>query len=211
MNIIKYLLLLALSSIPFCANAGVYEDMLHAIRNNDESTVASLLQRGVDVDTVSEEGESLLMLAVKEGKHNIINRIVAAKPKVNVRNAFGETALMLAALKGDAQTVGVLLEKGAMLNHSGWTPLMYAALNNRMDVARVLIARGAEVNAAADNGTTPLMMAAREGHLQMVLLLLEHNANVNHHTQFGYSALSVAKDRKMHEVVNLLIKAGAEE
>jgi ankyrin repeat protein len=210
MNIIKYFLLFILSGVPAFAAAGVYEDMLHAIQNDDESTVASLLQRGVDVDTVSPEGESLLMLAVKAGKPNVINRIVAAKPRINVHSAFGETALMLAALKGNTETVKLLLEKGASINHPGWTPLMYSALNNRLDIARLLIGRGAQVNSTADNGTTALMMAAREGHLQMVLLLLEHNADVNHRTQFGYTALSVAQDRNMHEVAKMLIKAGAE-
>ncbi len=191
--------------------AGVYEDMIHAVKMDDERTVAELLKRGVDVDMVSPEGEPLLNLAIKEGKPGMIKTLLAARPKVNARNAYGESAVMLAALRGQTETVRWLLGQGAQINHSGWTPLMYAAVNNHLEIARMLIERGADVNATAENGSTPLMMAAREGHQQMVLLLLDHGADVNHRTKFGYSALEVARDRGMREVTDILIKAGAEQ
>lgn len=193
------------------ASAGVYEDMIHAVKTDDERTVAELLKRSVDVDMVSPEGDPLLILAIKEGKLGMIKTLLAARPKVDARNAYGETAVMLAALRGQTEVVRWLLDHGAQLNHLGWTPLMYAAINNRLDIARILIGRGADVNAVAENGTTPLMMAAREGHQQMVHLLLEHGADVNHKTKFGYSALELARDRGMHEVTDILIKAGAEQ
>ena len=63
---IRNIIVLVLAFAPACAAAGVYEDMMHAIKVDDNQEVASLLGRGVDVDTVSPEGESLLMLAVRE-------------------------------------------------------------------------------------------------------------------------------------------------
>ncbi|MGZ5140595.1 MAG: ankyrin repeat domain-containing protein, partial [Burkholderiales bacterium] len=154
------------------AAASTYDDMLHAIEIDDQRTVAGLLKRGVDVDSVNPKGESLLMLAVRSGKPSVVKTILAAKPKINARNAYGETALMLAAISGRTELVRILLESGAEVNHSGWTPLMYAATNNHVDIARLLLTRGAQVNATAQNGTSALMMAARGGHLPMVLLLL---------------------------------------
>src|SRR3970282_2685795 len=101
---------------------------------------------------------------------NLARPLLAAKPRVDARNAYGETALMLAALRGHADIVEMLLAHGAEVNQSGWTPLMYAAANSHLDIARKLISRGAKVDAAAENGTTALMMAAREGHLPLGLL-----------------------------------------
>jgi ankyrin repeat protein len=42
--------------------------MIQAIGLDDERTVASLLKRGVDVDTVAPDGSTLLMVAAKAGK-----------------------------------------------------------------------------------------------------------------------------------------------
>src|SRR5574338_1390000 len=99
--------------------AGVYEDMIHAIKNGKEQEVAALLKRGVDPDTATPEGETLLMLAIKEGKLSLVQTVVAAKPRINARNAHGETALMLAALRGDFDVVRLLLERGAEGNQPG--------------------------------------------------------------------------------------------
>ena len=191
--------------------AGVYEDMLHAIRTDDQWTVSDLLKRGMDVDTVSPEGETLLMLAAREGKPSVVKVILGAKPKIQARNPRGESALMLATIMGHTEAVKLLLDQGAPVNQSGWTPLIYAAARDRLDIARMLIGKGANVNAAADNGTTALMMAAREGYLQMVLLLLEHGADGKHLSPHGHSALGLAVSRGHKEVEALLRKAGVEE
>lgn len=211
MNNIK--IVIAGCTLLFAASvwAGAFEDLMHAVKVDDERTVADLLRRGIDADSVSPEGDPLLVLAVKEGRPSMVRTVLNARPKVNARNAYGETALMLAALRGQTEIARLLLDRGAEVNHPGWTPLMYSAVNNRVDIARILIGRGADLNAEADNGSTALMMAAREGHVPLVLLLLEHGADVNHKTKFGYSALEVARDRGMREVANILIKAGAEQ
>ena len=72
------------------AQAGAYEDMLHAIRTDDHWTVTDLLKRGVDADSVSPEGETLLMLAAREGKPSVIKAILAGKPRIQARNPRGE-------------------------------------------------------------------------------------------------------------------------
>lgn len=191
--------------------AGAYEDMLHAIRTDDQATVVELIKRGMDVDTVSPEGETLLMLAAREGKPSVIKAILAGKPRVQARNPRGESALMLAAIMGHTEAVKLLLDANAPVNQSGWTPLIYAAARDRVDISRLLIGKGANVNAAADNGTTALMMAAREGYLQTLLLLLEHGADAKYVSPHGHSAMSLAKERGHKEVEALLRKAGVDE
>ncbi|MDB5865354.1 MAG: ankyrin repeat protein, partial [Betaproteobacteria bacterium] len=120
--------------------AGIYDDMLHAIEIDDQRTVAELLKRGVDVDTVNPKGDTLLMIAARSGKPAVIRTILAGKPKLNARNASGETALMLAAINGRMDVVKMLLDTGADVNQAGWTALMYAAVNGHSDIARLLLA-----------------------------------------------------------------------
>jgi ankyrin repeat protein len=203
------IILLAGLLVTETVRAGAYEDMLHAIHMDDEKSIAELLRRGMDVDTVSPKGETLLMLAVREGKPNVVKTILAAHPRLHRRNLLGESALMLAAILGHTEIVKLLLDAGAPVNQPGWTPLIYAAARNRVDIGRMLIARGADVNAAADNGTTALMMAAREGHLQMLLMLLEHGADAKYIAPSGHSALSLAEDRGYRDIAAVLRRAGA--
>ena len=144
--------------------SGAYEDMIRAIGMDDQRSVASLLKRGVDVDSVvAPDGDTLLILAAKEGKAGLVKLLLGARPKVNARNRHGETALMFASFHGHADVVKQLLGQGAEVNQSGWTPLMYSTVHNRTDIARVLLGKGAQVNAQTDTGITALMMAAREG------------------------------------------------
>lgn len=192
------------------ARAGIYEDMMQAIAIDDRATVEALLRKGLDVDTVSPQGESLLMLAVREGKPEVVRTILAHRPRVNARNGLGESALMLAAIRGRMELVQLLLENGSAVEHPGWTPLIYAAAGNQTDIARLLIDRGANVNTAAANGTTPLMMAAREGHLPLVLLLMEKGADINARSPSGWTALGAALSRDRKDIAEVLTRAGAE-
>ena len=209
----KRLLLRAAAVLCLCAPtlaaAGSYEDMLRAIEIDDERSVITLLKRGVDADMVTPKGDSILMVAARAAKPGVVKAILAARPKVNGRNASGETALMLASINGRLDVVRMLLDSGADPNLPGWTPLIYAAVNNHVEVARLLLSRGAQVNATAENGMTALMMAAREGQLPMVLLLLEHGADVNYTSQSGSNALSVALEKGRQDVANALARAGA--
>lgn len=210
-NLILSMLLAGLWTFSSAVQAGAYEDMLHAIHMDDERTMVQLLQRGMDVDTVNPKGETLLMLAAREGKPNMVKTLLTARPRLQTRNPLGESALMLATILGHTEVAKLLLDAGAPVNQSGWTPLIYAAARNRIDIGRLLIAKAANVNAAADNGTTALMMAAREGQLQMLLLLLEHGADARYVSPYGHSALSLAKDRGHGEIEAVLRKAGVEE
>ena len=190
--------------------AGANEDMLYAIQVDDQSTIADLLRRGMDVDTVNPQGNSLLMLAAREGKPSVVKTILAAKPRIQARNPLGESALMLASIEGHTEVVKLLLDAGAPVNHDGWTPLTYAASRDRIVVAKLLIGKGANINAAADSGTTALMMAAREGYLQMLLLLLEHGGDAKYVSPHGHSALSLAINRGNKDIESMLRKAGVE-
>jgi ankyrin repeat protein len=81
----------------------------------------------------------------------------------------GNTALHYAAREGHHETVRVLLDSGAQINHvSGGdrtSPLLGATLNGHFDLSMELLERGADPNLASVPGATPLYIAI---HLQWV-------------------------------------------
>ena len=161
-----------------CANAGVYEDFFVAVNRDDGDTVRSLMQRGLDPNSRSPEGQTALHLAMRDQSPRVAQALWAsAELDVNALNASGETPLMMAALRGDLAWAQRLIERGAKIHKEGWSPLHYAATGPEPKIVALLLDRGAPVDAPSPNGNTPLMMAARYGEEGSVDLLLVRGAD----------------------------------
>ena len=176
------------------ANAGSFDDFFIAIRNDNTSTLGDLLQRGFDPNTADERGQPGLTLAMQEQSLRAA-KLLLGQPglKIDALNQAGESALMMAALKGEVVGAKMLLARGAKVNQSGWSPLHYAATGPEPELVRLLLEHGAQVDAAAPNGTTPLMMAAQYGSEDTVKLLLERGADPNRRNQRELRAADFAK------------------
>lgn len=191
---LRKILYLLVAAVTFGANAGSFEDFFIAIRNDNLSILGDLLRRGFDPNTANESGQPGLTIAMQE--HSLrAAKMLLAQPglKIDALNAAGESALMMAALKGDTEGVKLLLERGAKVNQPGWSALHYAASGPEPEIVGTLLERGAEVDAVSPNGTTPLMMAAQYGSEDSVKLLLERGADPNRRNQKNLDAADFAK------------------
>ena len=160
------------------ANAGAYEDFFLATSRDDGDTIRSLIQRGMDPNARSPEGQTALHLALR-GESPRVAEALWASPTLDVDavNADGETPLMMAALKGNLAWAKRLIDRGAKIHRDGWSPLHYAATGNEPKIVALLLDRGAPVDALSPNKSTPLMMAARYGAEANVDLLLARGAS----------------------------------
>ncbi|MGL1833442.1 ankyrin repeat domain-containing protein [Rhodocyclaceae bacterium SMB388] len=170
------------------AQANSYENSLSSARLGDTRQLVDLLNRGIDPNTIDEQGNSLLILAAGGGHAATVNAILEYRPNVSHRNLAGDSALMLAALRGHDEIVDRLLAADAELNHDGWTPLVYAAFEGRLAMVEKFLQRGADVNALAPNGSNALMFAARNGHIDVVRRLLQTDVNVHQQNDRGFNA-----------------------
>jgi ankyrin repeat protein len=161
------------------AHADPAADLLKAAQLDDVATVRQLLAAKVDPNAAEpQRGEPALVLAVREDAMRAMDALLehpATRVDAPARN--GNTALMMAAFKGNVGAVQKLLAKGAKVNRQGWTPLHYAAAGGHGEIVRLLLERGAEIDAVAVLGVTPLIMAAREGKHDAIVVLLEKGAN----------------------------------
>lgn len=193
MNYFKYIVLSTVITVVFSSHAGSFEDFFAFLRNDNASGVSGLLERGFDPNTKDEKGQPGLTIAMQESSLKAA-RALLARPgtDVNALNTVGESALMMAALKGNIDGATLLLERGAQVNKSGWTPLHYAATGPEPALVRLLIDRGADLNAGSPNGTTPLMMAAQYGSEDSVKLLLERGADPKRRNDLKLSVVDFA-------------------
>lgn len=177
------------------ARAGSYEDYFRAVAVDNDRTVGQLLQRGFDPNTPDESGQVGLYLALREGSLRVAEVLLKHPDlKVDAVNAADETALMMAALRGNLAWTQRLLERGAQLNRKGWTPLHYAATGPEPQVVSFLLDRGADIEARSPNGTTPLMMAARYGAFDAAERLLARGADPRARNDLGLSAADFARE-----------------
>lgn len=169
-------------------------DFFRAVGVDDARTVRQLLEQGFDPNTPSEKGQLPLYLALREDAQKVAALLLAHPGlRVDEANAAGETALMMAALRGQVAWIERLLDRGASLERPGWTPLHYAASGPQVRAVELLLQRGARVDAPSPNGSTALMLAARYGPEATVDLLLARGADAARRNALGLSAADFAQ------------------
>lgn len=185
--------------------AGSYDDFFKAVQFDNPRELIQLLSRGFDPNTVDQNGTPAIVRALQEQSFKVA-QVLASQPQtqVDARNSLDETALMLAALRGQASLVEQLVARGAAVNKDGWTPLHYAVTSGHLQIAAFLLGAGARVNAASPNGTTPLMMAAMYGNDACVRLLLESGADLTARNAQHLSARDFAMRAGRDDVLRVL-------
>lgn len=193
------------------AHAGAYEDFFKAIELDNGAAVADLLRRGFDPNARDPKGQPALIVALRGDSRKAAAALIAAKGlKVEERNAKDESALMLAALRGNLSAARALIRLDADVNKTGWTPLHYAASGTTQDAAAMvalLLEESAYIDAASPNGTTPLMMAVRYGTGDVALLLIEEGADPTLKNDLGLTAIDFARQADRADMVDLVAQA----
>jgi ankyrin repeat protein len=154
--------------------------------------------------------EAELLEAVRLGDRGAVDALLQKGAAPNAKLPDGTSALMEATVAGDTGMLRALLDRGAEVNtknQAGATALIWAA--GDLDKTRLLLQRGADVSASSDSGRTALMIAAGGGHAtEIAQLLIEKGADARF-TSNGYTVLMEAAEQGDRELVDLLLKHGA--
>ena len=202
-----FLFLLAML-LPVLASAGAFEDMEEALIRGDSAAAINLIKRGMDLNTVDRQGNTLLIQSVQRDSPELFEYLMQRRARVNTRNKNGETAVSIAAYLGRAQYVQRLVEAGAELNSFGWPPITYAAYNGHAAIVEYLIRHGADVDGKTENGSTALFFASRFGHTDIVQLLLKNGADPTIVNENDETAVDWALKGKNTDIEGILRKAG---
>ncbi len=194
--------------LPLAVFAGALDDLEEALIRNDPELAINLIKRGIDVNTVDKQGDSLLTQTVKRDMPQLFDYLLQRRARLNARNRNGETALSIAAYLGREQYVQRLVEAGAEINFFGWPPLSYAAYNGHTKIVDYLIGRGADVDGKTENGSTALFFAARFGHIDTVKALLKNGADPTVINENDETAVDWALKGKNTDIEDILRKAG---
>jgi|GEM_PF-1219071 len=209
------------------ADAG--DDLMQSIYKNNIKGVQSALNKGLDVNKISDKGGNTpIMAASYKGNVAIMNLLIEKGAKIDEPSDFyKQTPLMSAAESGNIEAVKLLLDKGANIRNTSIenkTVLMFAAMGGNPGTVRFIAEKGINVNAQDKGGWTALMHAAENNKTEAVkeLISLKADLNLRSSSTFsrsckeysanfypGYTALSIARVTGRKQVAEILEKAGA--
>mmetsp|Transcript_51125 Transcript_51125/g.95778 ORF Transcript_51125/g.95778 Transcript_51125/m.95778 type:complete len:334 (-) Transcript_51125:190-1191(-) len=170
--------------------------------------------------------------AAEQGNVAAVRSFLRTEPETLEKELGFKTSLMLAADKGHAEVVKLLLAAGAKLEaRHRWqrrlggddkTSLQLATDKGHLEVVKLLLAAGASSSTRDHQGFTPLHQAAIRGHVVVAELLLASGAGVNERQSLPLG--SGVNERKTHvettplwlaarfgheAMIELLLSAGA--
>ena len=154
-----------------------------------------------------------------KGYADILSFALQAAPKLfgpNLANTEHKGALPLiaASLEGQAETVRVLLDHGAMvdaMDKTEQTALIAASVKGHTEVIKVLLSYGASVDLKGKSDEkSALNAASTNGKVESVKVLLDHGAEVDSEDINGWPPLFVATEYQHTQVVEVLLEGGAD-
>ncbi|KAK4476064.1 hypothetical protein MN116_001291 [Schistosoma mekongi] len=154
----------------------VIQRFLRAARAGNLDKLLESLNEVTDINVSNNNGLNALHLACKEGRTEVVRKLLSRGASVHLTTKKGNSALHIASLGG------------------------------HLEIVKLLIGHGADINARSQNGFTPLYMSAQENHAEIVQLLLDKSANQALSTKDGFTPLTVALQQGHDRVVNLLLE-----
>ncbi|HMF16934.1 MAG TPA: ankyrin repeat domain-containing protein, partial [Gemmataceae bacterium] len=144
-----------------------------ASRGGDLDTIRFLIDYGADIGARTKSGYTALYGAASWPDNAAMVSLLldhSADPKTKVRisglAADIFTPVMVAAMRGDAEALKPLLDRGADVNVQGGdfgrTALLMATTSGREDVIKLLLDKGADPSAKDQLGNTPLRWAKKQ-------------------------------------------------
>ncbi|XP_055954650.1 serine/threonine-protein phosphatase 6 regulatory ankyrin repeat subunit B-like [Patella vulgata] len=177
-------------------------------------TAQILIEHGIDVNTLDENGDNPLVLACKKDRFELVTLLTSTDCDKNHQNLKGETVLhkvsrYTASNQNKKKIIKTLLENGMNVNLSdvdGLTALSIAVGNRERSITEELLKAGADVNHCDNRGTTPMMIAVNNTHNVMVDVLLKAGADLKPRDELGRNAIFLATLLNASLELDILLK-----
>ncbi|MCU0461700.1 MAG: ankyrin repeat domain-containing protein [Bacteroidales bacterium] len=203
--------------------------LIYAVTNKKLKAVNMLLSYSADPNKKTSNGETPLILILKEfiSLEELVYSAVTASLESNCleiaeslirygadidfQDYHGAAALHYASIYGSFRFTDLLLYYRADIDRKafdGTTPLMAAVWAGHANVADLLVQNGANMEARDDEGFTPLLIAAQNGDTLLLNYFRTKGVDIYETEPNRWDALSLAIKYDHREAAELLIKAG---
>ncbi|XP_062576109.1 putative ankyrin repeat protein RF_0381 [Saccostrea cucullata] len=171
--------------------------------------VSFLIEKGMDINTLSNNGKNILHLACLNGKLEVCEYLVENYPHLlDIKDKSSNTVLHAAASGGNVQIVKLLIDKKKdiyTLQKDGETILHQCCYYGEMEMYEYLVNHFSELIKIRDNkGWTVLHSACSVGSVDIVSFLLDKRLDINALSNVGESILHIACLNGEHDVCRYL-------
>jgi len=196
-------------------------DLFSKVTGGDIQAVKELIASGADINQLSENGNTPLIVACLYKQTEIAKYLINSGADVNVIAKDGNTALLISA-SYSKELIELLLSKNADItvrteDAGVFTNCITGILAGRIPVgmAEMLLCEGADIDeecfADYAYGYTPLMMAANWDNEELIRFLIRNGANVNVRARDGHTPLTRAEKNGNPDIIKILKDNGAEK
>lgn len=170
-------------------------------------------------ESASMSVEDRLIQAAERRDSLTIEKLILEGANLDVQDASGRTAAMIATYNNDLASAKALIEAGAdvnLLDHMRNSPFLYAGAEGYLDILKLTIAAGADPSITNRFGGTALIPASEHGYVDVVKeLLTQTKVEVNHVNNLGWTALLEAiilndGNARQQQTIQLLIEHEAD-
>lgn len=199
---------------------------MFALQNQQFEIVDYLIEMGPEfklthekwislISVFNSDGSTLLTKACSTGYQHIARLIIQQTNDFNKRDQNGWSPITSACYGGHKTIVQHLLDNGVYLNEvdgNMQTPFLVALERNQVHIITFLICMGLDLNVLNeidDNGCTPLINTCHRNQLPIVEILISKGVDANAVGSNNKTALEIAWEEKHWQIVNLLLKNGA--
>lgn len=186
--------------------------LFEAINRGDVEVVKALIKGGADIEIKNKDGETPLLLAVKENKYDIAKFLINNGSDVSFVRKDGRSMLIEAVDEKDLRLTELLLKKGVAIDYKSRQnpPALFEAIDKgKIEIVKILLKEGADIEMKDKKERTALMYALDEGESEIAQLLIKADADVNAQTKDGWTVLMEASVQKYPDIVKMLINRGA--
>jgi len=184
--------------------------LICAALNGQNDVACNLLRHGADVDARDSSSATPLHAAVINNHLGVAKSLLECGSDANPQNKYGSTPMSLAACNGNLPMLDLLLRRGAQvekIEERGLSPLEMASRGGHTAAVQWLLMRGADVNS---KNACPLVEAVFANQIHIVRILQDAGADINAMNELGYTALGAAVKQGNMNIVQRLVKAGAD-
>lgn len=190
--------------------------LLYATKNNNINLVKIICNNLAKKAFKNSVTEKPLILACEKGYKEIAESILNINPGLNIKNEDYDPLIIIASANGYKEIVELLLKAGAKIDErdsEGFTPVMCAAYNGHIETFELLLKSGADIKLINQANENALILSISKGCFKIVELLIKACSDldyINSRNKRGETSLMIAARRGHRDIVDLLIKSGAQ-
>lgn len=188
--------------------------LMHAVCSGSSLIVEKLLTKNAGIDERDLEGDTALVLAIKNEQIPIVRILLQYKANINYAyGIFKETALMYAVKFNNEELVKLLIDNPNIdiyaKNNEGNDALLLASYYGHRQIVIDILQKHTDFNVKNKYGWNALMLAASIGETQLVSMLIQKGINIDAVNDEGLTTLMLAVAADKIETIKELLDKGA--